>query len=191
MGKLVQDDGCRLPGELWKRLEPLLLERPPHPLGCHNPRVPDHAAMDAIFFVLRTGSQWQALRATGICSPPSAYWRFREWIDGKHPLSAAVRQLSSARGLPSIPRAEVSLRQVWGMSLTRASTLASHVWGSTSLSFAVVIRPYMIAARCPPRSDPQNSHAFRPKAILREHRRAGEGCGGGEMMGERRCWMGG
>ena len=81
MGKLVQDDGWRLPVELWERMEPLLPERPPHPLGCHNPRVPDRAAMDAIFFVLRTGSQWQALRATGICSPSSAYRRFREWID--------------------------------------------------------------------------------------------------------------
>ncbi len=49
-------------------MEPLLPERPPHPLGCHNPRVPDRAAMNAIFFVLRTGSQWQALRANGVCS---------------------------------------------------------------------------------------------------------------------------
>ncbi|TWA60432.1 putative transposase of IS4/5 family DUF4096 [Azospirillum baldaniorum] len=62
MSKLVQDDGWRLPDELWKRMELLLPERPPHPLGCHNPRVPDRATMDAIFFILRTGSQWQALR---------------------------------------------------------------------------------------------------------------------------------
>jgi transposase len=81
MGRLVQDDGGHLPDELWQRMEALLPERPPHPLGCHNPRVPDRAAMDAIFFVLRTGSQWQALRATGLCSPSSAYRRFREWTD--------------------------------------------------------------------------------------------------------------
>lgn len=56
MGKLVQDDGWRLPGELWERMEPLLPERPAHLLGCHNPRVPDRAAMDAIFFVLWAGS---------------------------------------------------------------------------------------------------------------------------------------
>ncbi len=37
--------------------------------------------MAVIFFVLRTGSQWQALRATGICSPSSAYRRFREGTD--------------------------------------------------------------------------------------------------------------
>lgn len=81
MGKLVQDDGWRLPDELWERMEPRLPERPAHPLGCHNPRVPDRSAMDAIFFVLRTGSQWQALRASGICSPSSAYRRFREWAE--------------------------------------------------------------------------------------------------------------
>ncbi len=81
MGRLVQDDGWHLPDELWQRMEALLPERPPHPLGCHNPRVADRAAMAAIFFVLRTGSQWQALRATGICSPSSVYRRFREGTD--------------------------------------------------------------------------------------------------------------
>jgi transposase len=31
-------------------------------------------------FVLRTGCQWSALNATGICSSTSAYRRFREWL---------------------------------------------------------------------------------------------------------------
>jgi putative transposase len=35
--------------------------------------------MDAIFFVLRTGCQWNALNATGICSSSSAHRRFQEW----------------------------------------------------------------------------------------------------------------
>ena len=61
-------------------MEPLLPARPKHPLGCHNPRVPDRAAMDAIFFVLRTGCQWNALRETGICSSSSAHRRFQEWV---------------------------------------------------------------------------------------------------------------
>ena len=51
----------------------------PHPLGCHNPRVDDRKAMDAIFFVLRTGCQWGALDATGICNHSSAHRRFQEW----------------------------------------------------------------------------------------------------------------
>jgi transposase len=76
----VRDDGWRLPDALWAKMEPLLPPRPKHPLGCHNPRVPDRAAMDAIFFVLRTGCQWNALRETTICSSSSAHRRFQEWL---------------------------------------------------------------------------------------------------------------
>src|SRR3954471_22529817 len=76
----VRDAGWRLPDDLWAKMEPLLPSRPQHKLGCHNPRVPDRAAMDAIFFVLRTGCQWNALRETGICSSSSAHRRFQEWV---------------------------------------------------------------------------------------------------------------
>ena len=79
MGLLKKDDGWRLPDEIWDQREPLLPPRKPHPLGCHNPRVSDRAAMDAILFVLRTGCQWNALSATGICSSSSAHRRFQEW----------------------------------------------------------------------------------------------------------------
>ena len=71
----------RIPDELWERIEPLLPPRKPHPLGCHNPRVSDRAAMDAIFFRLRTGCQWNALNETGICSSSSAHRRFQEWSE--------------------------------------------------------------------------------------------------------------
>ena len=37
--------------------------------------------MDAILFVLRTGCQWEALSATGICSKSSAHRRFQEWTE--------------------------------------------------------------------------------------------------------------
>jgi transposase len=66
---------------VWAQIEPVLPARPSHPLGCHNPRVPDRDAMDAILLVLRTGMRWNALNATGICSSSSAYRRFREWTD--------------------------------------------------------------------------------------------------------------
>jgi putative transposase len=80
MGYMVsRDDGWRMPDWLWERIEPLLPERPSHPLGCHNPRVPDRDAMDAILLVLRTGMQWNALDATGGCSSSSAHRRFQEW----------------------------------------------------------------------------------------------------------------
>lgn len=71
----------RIPDELWKRIEPLLPPRKPHPLGCHRCRVDDRKAMDAIFFVLRTGCQWNALNHTGLCSSSSAHRRFQEWAE--------------------------------------------------------------------------------------------------------------
>ena len=66
MGGVTKDDGWRLNDQLWKQLESLLPARKQHPLGCHNPRVPDRDAMNGILFVLRTGCQWNALDATGI-----------------------------------------------------------------------------------------------------------------------------
>jgi putative transposase len=79
MGLVARDDGWRIPDETWEQMEPLLPPRPSHPLGCHNPRVPDRDAMNAILLVLRTGMQWNALNATGICSSSSAHRRFQEW----------------------------------------------------------------------------------------------------------------
>ena len=79
MGLVNGDDGWRIPDEVWERMEPLLPPRPAHPLGRHNPRVPDRDAMNAILLVLRTGMHWNALNATGICSSSSAHRRFQEW----------------------------------------------------------------------------------------------------------------
>ena len=69
----------RTPDALWAEIAPLLPPGKPHPLKCHNPRVDDRRAMDAIFFRLRTGCQWNALSATGLCSSSSAHRRFQEW----------------------------------------------------------------------------------------------------------------
>ena len=80
MGLVSSDDGWRMPDWLWERVGRLLPARPAHPLGCHRPRVSDRAAMDAILLVLRTGMQWNALNATGICSSSSAHRRFQEWV---------------------------------------------------------------------------------------------------------------
>jgi transposase len=71
----------RIPDELWERIVPLIPPRKPHPLGCHRPRVDDRQAMDAIFFMLRTGCQWHALHETGICSSRSAHRRFQAWTE--------------------------------------------------------------------------------------------------------------
>ena len=72
-------DRWHISDQLWEEMKPLLPPRKPHPLGCHRPRVPDRSAMNAILFVMRTGCQWAALDATGICSHASAHRRFMEW----------------------------------------------------------------------------------------------------------------
>ena len=65
---------------IWARMQ-LLIPKPTdhHPLGCHRPRVDDRRAMDSILFVLRTGCQWNALNATGLCCSSTAHRRFQEW----------------------------------------------------------------------------------------------------------------
>lgn len=70
----------RVPDEIWERIEPLIPERVnTHRFGGGRPRVPDRVILDGIFFVLRTGCQWRALDATGICSGSTAHDRFQEW----------------------------------------------------------------------------------------------------------------
>jgi len=106
-----------MPEELWTKPEPLLPPRPEHPLGCHNPRVPDRSAMEAILWVLRTGMQWQALKTTGLCHPCSAYRRFREWL---------------AAGVFS---------QFWRLGLLAYNTLVSIDWQWMSLDGALTKAP--------------------------------------------------
>ncbi len=70
----------RIPDEMWQRIEPLIPEHVnSHRFGGGRPRVPDRVILDGIFFVLRTGCQWRALDATGICSGSTAHDRFQEW----------------------------------------------------------------------------------------------------------------
>ncbi len=65
-------------------MTPLIPEhKTSHPFGAHRKRVDNRAAMNAIFFVLRTGCQWNTLNATRICSSSSAHRRFQEWRDAR------------------------------------------------------------------------------------------------------------
>ena len=77
--KIPHDDHWRIPAALWEKIEPRLPPGKPHPLGCHNPPVDPRKARNGIFFALRTGCQWNALNATGICSSSSAHRWFQEW----------------------------------------------------------------------------------------------------------------
>ncbi len=79
MGLVDPDDGWRMPDWLWERVELLLPAPPTHPLGAHRRGVPKRRVMDAILLVLRTGMQWNALDATGVCNSSTAHRRFQEW----------------------------------------------------------------------------------------------------------------
>lgn len=62
-------------------LEPLLPKHVnTHRFGGGRPRVSDRRCADAIFYVLRTGCQWQALDATELCAHSTAHDRFQEWV---------------------------------------------------------------------------------------------------------------
>lgn len=71
-----------IPDALWSEIDPLIPKRKvKHPLGISRPRVPNRDAMNGIFFVLKTGCQWNALNDTGIVSSSSAHRRFQEWTE--------------------------------------------------------------------------------------------------------------
>jgi putative transposase len=72
----------RISDELWAVLEPLLPVRVnTHRFGGGRPRVPDRACADAIFYVFRTGCQWEALNETELCAKSTAHDRFQEWVE--------------------------------------------------------------------------------------------------------------
>jgi len=71
------DPKYQIPDELWERIEPLL--PPPKPKKKPGrPRMDDRKAMTAIFYVLRTGCQWNALPRT-LGASSTVFERFQEW----------------------------------------------------------------------------------------------------------------
>ena len=67
--------------ELWEVLAPLIPKHVnTHRFGGGRPRVPDRTCANGIFYVLRTGCQWKALDATGICSGSTATCAFRNGL---------------------------------------------------------------------------------------------------------------
>lgn len=74
------DPAWLMPDELWARIQPLLPpERPKGPgTGGGRPNAAPRRTMDAIFYVLRTGCQWNALpRSLG--SDSTAHDYFQKW----------------------------------------------------------------------------------------------------------------
>jgi transposase len=71
---------------LWELIEPLLpiREKPFHPLGCHRPRVSDRKVLNSIFYLLRTGGQWQSLDSLDpihYAKRSTSHTRFQEWLE--------------------------------------------------------------------------------------------------------------
>jgi putative transposase len=67
--------------EFWALIQPHLpRHKNTHRFGGGRPRTPDRPCMNAIFFVLRTGCQWNALNATGLCASSTAHDRFQQWV---------------------------------------------------------------------------------------------------------------
>ena len=95
--------GFRVSDELWTVLEPLLpVYVNKHPYGGGRPRTPDRLCADAIFYVLRTGCQWQALDETELCPHSTAHDRYQEWVEADVFLKlwqAGVEQFDELKGL--------------------------------------------------------------------------------------------
>ena len=89
--------------ELWAVLEPLL----PAPVNTHRfgggrPRVANRDCADAIFYVLRTGCQWSALKQTTLCAKSTAHDRFQAWVGAGVFLKlwqTGVEQFDDLRGI--------------------------------------------------------------------------------------------
>ncbi len=74
--------GFRVSDGLWAVMRPVLPEwANTHRFGGGRPRVPDRRCADAIFYVLRTGCQWEALTQTELCAKSTAHDRFAEWVE--------------------------------------------------------------------------------------------------------------
>lgn len=66
--------------EFWSFIKPLLpKQKVTHPFGCRWLDVPDRTCADAIFYVLKTGCQWEELDRLDYCPSATAYERFLEW----------------------------------------------------------------------------------------------------------------
>ena len=71
--------GFQISDELWEGLGLLIPKHVnTHRFGGGRPRDSDRTCADGIFYVLRTGCQWKALDATGICSCSTAHLCFQE-----------------------------------------------------------------------------------------------------------------
>ena len=95
--------GFRISEALWRVLEPVIPAHVnAHRFGGGRPRVPDRRCADAIFYVLRTGCQWEALNHTELCAKSTAHDRFQQWVEAGvflHLWQAGVAQFDELQGI--------------------------------------------------------------------------------------------
>jgi transposase len=95
--------GFRISDALWAVLQPLLpVHVNRHRFGGGRPRVPDRPCADAIFYVLRTGCQGQALDQTELAAHSTAHDRYQEWVGADVFLKlwkAGVAQFEELQGI--------------------------------------------------------------------------------------------
>ena len=72
------DSLYEVPDVLWNRITPLLPSRNRKRKKTGRPRMNDRKAMSAIFYVLRTGCQWNALPRS-LCASSTVHDGFQEW----------------------------------------------------------------------------------------------------------------
>ena len=135
--------------DLWALIEPHLPKHAnTHRFGGGRPRKPDRVCMNAIFFVLRTGCQWNALDATGICPSSTAHDRFQEWERAGVFLElwkAGLMEYDELEGIDwawlsmdgAMTKSPLSGEKMWakphGSRQRRRQTLAAHGrWRSTA-----------------------------------------------------------
>jgi putative transposase len=73
---MTDKETYRIPDQLWEQIEPLL--PPEFSKKGGRPRMDNRKAMEAIFYVFRTGHKWKAIpRSLG--APSTVRRRFQEW----------------------------------------------------------------------------------------------------------------
>ena len=118
--------GCfGLTDELRVLIEPLLpLHGNSHSLGGGRPRVLDRVYAEAIFFVLRTGCQWNARDVTGLCASSTTYDRFQAWVQAGFFLRFWQR-VSMDGAITKAPLARKNRAQPRGPQQARHQTLVA------------------------------------------------------------------